>query len=597
MAEEFIGNYRILKKIGAGGMAKVYLAVHKDVPNLKVVLKVLGDPRLADRFRQEADKLALLDGHESVCRIKHFFNHGDDFVIAMEFIDGSSLEDVIKGSGAMPIPEALTIASALLETLEFAHQKDIFHRDIKPGNIMVDTRGQVKIIDFGIAKGKTDPNLTIAGTSCGTPAYMAPEQFNPTDDLDYASVDIYAAGTTLYHMLTGQLPFKGDNQFALRDAKMFNDPPNPRDLNPAIDKELADIIVKALAKEPKDRYSSAADMKAAVDRLRKDVPVPDLTSTMGVHTRPAEAVKTPKPKSPTSKKPMMIIAAAVVVVVIVVAGYLMFGGESAPTGPVAPQLVSPTQQEILEQVPPTFIWRSAGDENIAYIFECATDSAFTAFVDRQTVGDTQFVSSAEFAGGDYYWRITTMTRDGQRSEPSAAFAFSLPGGETAGAMLTVRVNPSGDIYLDDQLVASNQSEASLAVEAGEHVVKAVNKDARTPEQSRTVVLSEGADDTLLFRFTFAAANQTSTTNTKKRTTQPPKPDSGDVVIGSWPTDGGVIFIDGVLQDLRTNNTFRLPVGKHIVKVILTLDGVELEKIDSVVISGSATEKLRFNFEE
>jgi len=218
MAEEFIGNYKILKKIGAGGMAQVFLAVHKDVPNLKVVLKILSDARLAERFRQEADKLALLDGHSSVCRIKHFFNHGDDFVIAMEFIDGQTLEDRIKDEGKLAIGDSLKIISDVLSTLEFAHQKDIFHRDIKPGNIMVDLMGQVKIIDFGIAKSKTDPNLTIAGTSCGTPAYMPPEQFNPTESINYAQVDVYASGTTLFYMLTGDLPFKGDNQFALRDT-------------------------------------------------------------------------------------------------------------------------------------------------------------------------------------------------------------------------------------------------------------------------------------------------------------------------------------------------------------------------------------------
>jgi len=262
-----IGNYRILKKIGAGGMARVYLAVHRDVPNLKVVLKVLTDPRLADRFRQEADKLALLDGQASICQIKHFFNHGDDFVIAMEYIDGITLDDKIRESGRIPVAEAVGLIAGILDVLEVAHTKDIFHRDIKPTNIMLDKNDQIKIIDFGIAKGKSDPNLTVTGTSCGTPAYMAPEQFTPTDDIDYARIDIYAVGTMLYYMTTGELPFKGDNEFAVRDAKLFGDPPPPRKLNPDLPKPLETVILKAIRKEPAERYDSARRMRQALTPL------------------------------------------------------------------------------------------------------------------------------------------------------------------------------------------------------------------------------------------------------------------------------------------------------------------------------------------
>lgn len=271
MEEKSIGSYNVLKKIGAGGMAKVYLAVHKDIPNLKVVLKILSDPSLVERFKQEADKLALLDAHPNICRIKHFFNHGEDMVIAMEYIDGSTLDEKIKESGKISIQETLRIISEVLDILDFAHQKGIYHRDIKPSNIMVDKTDRVKIIDFGIAKAKTDPNLTTVGTACGTPAYMAPEQFVPSDETDYAKVDIYAVGTTLYFMLTGKLPFKGDNEFAIRDAKLFTSPIKPRDVNSDISKPLEEIILKSLKKEPKDRFSSSAEMKKEIDAFRQKV--------------------------------------------------------------------------------------------------------------------------------------------------------------------------------------------------------------------------------------------------------------------------------------------------------------------------------------
>ena len=204
MTDEHIGNYKVIEKVGAGGMAKVYLAVHKDVPNLKVVLKILSDSRLIDRFRQEADKMALLDGHGNICQIKHFFNHEDNLVIAMEYIQGKTLEELINAREKIPVKEAVDIAIKVLETLQFAHKKKIYHRDIKPSNIMIDNSGQVKIIDFGIAKAEDDPDLTVAGSACGTPSYMAPEQFTPSVRTNYALVDIYAVGTTLFHMLTGK---------------------------------------------------------------------------------------------------------------------------------------------------------------------------------------------------------------------------------------------------------------------------------------------------------------------------------------------------------------------------------------------------------
>ena len=315
MEEQFIGSYKVLKKIGAGGMSRVYLAVHQDVPNLKVILKILSDPRLGERFRHEADKLALLDGHPNICRIKHFFSHGEDTVIAMEYIDGMDVEEKIKEEGKFSTEESLQIISDLLDILEFAHQKGIYHRDIKPGNIMVDKKGQVKIIDFGIAKAETDPNLTLAGTACGTPAYMAPEQFTPTQDTNYALVDIYAAGTTLYAMLTGECPFKGDNEFAIRDAKLFSEAPKPRSLNPDIPKPVEDIIMKSLTREPAERYQSASEMRAALDATRRTakVGVPSGPPDMTIDVRTA-----PKRKS---RKPLLTGIAVVVLALAAFAAY------------------------------------------------------------------------------------------------------------------------------------------------------------------------------------------------------------------------------------------------------------------------------------
>ncbi len=328
MSEEYIGSYKVLEKLGAGGMAQVFLAVHQDVPNLKVVLKVLSDPRLGQRFKQEADKLALLDGHPNICRIKHFFSHGDDIVIAMEYIDGVTLEEKIESMRRLEVQEAVQICGDVLDILSFAHQKDIYHRDIKPGNIMVDKSGQVKVIDFGIAKGKTDPNLTIAGTACGTPAYMAPEQFNPTDQADYALWDIYAVGTTLYMMLTGECPFKGDNPFALRDAKLFSDPPSPCSLNPDIPKPLEEIILKSLARESSRRYQTADEMRTALSQFVPMAPAK-------VSTPPGGAtIEVPRPTGKKTNRLLWPVLGAVAVVVLAFVGYkfVLSNGTGDPDG-------------------------------------------------------------------------------------------------------------------------------------------------------------------------------------------------------------------------------------------------------------------------
>lgn len=267
MAEREIGNYRVLKQIGAGGMAKVYLAVHKDVPNLKVVLKILSDPRHAARFMQEADKLALLERNPNICHIRHFFNHEEELVIAMEYIDGKSLEEMIAEKGKFAVDETIGIVDGLLAALAFAHDKGIYHRDIKPGNVMFDRDGQLKVIDFGIAKGKTDPQMTIVGTAAGTPEYMAPEQFAGGEGIDYAKCDIYAVGTMMYKMLAGRAPFIGDNEFVLRDMKLLENPEPPSRFNEDIPGELDKIILKAIDKDPAKRYASVADMRSELSRL------------------------------------------------------------------------------------------------------------------------------------------------------------------------------------------------------------------------------------------------------------------------------------------------------------------------------------------
>ncbi len=439
MAEEFIGNYRVLRKIGAGGTAQVFLAVHKDVPNLKVILKILSDSRLQERFLQEADKLALLDGHPNICQIKHFFSHGDDMVIAMEYIDGQPLDKKIKAEQNLGVRESLEIICKVLHILQFAHNKRIFHRDIKPSNIMIDNQGKVKVIDFGIAKAETDPNLTAVGTACGTPAYMAPEQFNPDAQTKYGLVDIYAAGTTLYAMLAGRVPYTGDNPFAIRDAKLFEEPPSPRDFNPEVSRDLEAIILKSIAREPAERYQSPQEMIDALEKVASpmcdtappevtnvdpDQPTAELTAPVGTASPPPTGMSPGRPKWLVYG-----IGAAVVVAVAVVIAFM--GGED----------------EL--QIPPS-------------------------------PSDTT---------------VTTASADGPDT-------LANPPGMSPTGTIAVVVSPHGDIYLDDSLVASGSEEMEIEADTGRHIVRVENSKSQQKRFVDTLYLAEGFTSQREYRFTF-----------------------------------------------------------------------------------------------
>jgi len=363
MTERLIGNYRIIDDLGAGGMASVHLAVHRDVPNLKVVLKKLNDRRLVDRFKREADKLALLGGQPGICQIRHFFDHADDFYIAMEYIDGRNLGQLIEAEGGLGRERALEIMLAVLHALDFAHRQGIYHRDIKPTNIMVDKDGLVKIIDFGLAKGKFDTDLTSVGTQLGSPRYMPPEQYSPVKNTEWSRCDVYAVGGTLYHALTGCPPFKATEYFELREEKLRGRIAPPSSINPMLSRELDAVILRAQAVDPADRYVDAAemlvDLKSATDcnipaatasppeqdlertyegppeesPAASKPPIPPvpvsgaLPETVPVSESPPESMPSPPPESTTQPssggrwpRKMMLVATCALVLILVAVG-------------------------------------------------------------------------------------------------------------------------------------------------------------------------------------------------------------------------------------------------------------------------------------
>ena len=577
MDQQVIGGYKILKPIGAGGMAKVYLAVHEDVPNLQVILKVLTDSRLVERFKQEADKLALLDGNPNICRIKHFFHHGDNIVIAMEYIDGITLDDRIKDDGKVETGETLKIVLDVLGVIEFAHQKGIYHRDIKPSNIMIDKHGTVKVIDFGIAKAESDPNLTQAGSACGTPAYMAPEQFTPSEDTNYAAIDIYAVGVTLYRALTGELPFKGDNEFAIRDAKLFTDPPRARELNPQIDRKLDDLIMRCLKKDPANRFSTASELIAALHAV---------SPKMAASETPTRTIS----QTPQKKFPIKIVAGAAGVVAAAVIGYFVLtsGGENIP---LSPQLTQPTDGSTLEVPSPTLSWTGVTKDDETYTLEYANNPDF--FI-SEIVTDLTTASHAIGEGlesDSYWWRVQTVNSEGDSSGygPPFTFTVELPTPLTPQGTIEIAVDPDGDIYLGDELIAQNSSGTSVTVDTGTYSVRVRNNRATRKEMNREVYVATDTNITLNYRFNFPAAT--------KPAEPKPAPTLGEVKVGSKPINGADIYIDGELQDRKTPSAFQVTPGRHVIRGILNFDGALRIRIDTVSVIAGDSHRIILDFDK
>ena len=262
-----VGPYHIIDKLGSGGMGAVYRAQVPDT-GVEVALKLLpkkwsNDPNFLSRFHREA-KLGMELNHPHLVRTIDFGESKGTYYIAMEVIEGGTLDHHLHVSGAIPERTALKIARDLLGALQYAHEKGLIHRDIKPSNILFDREGKSKLSDFGLVKAvEPDPQFMTHGTTVGTPHYMAPEQARG-EPLDIRA-DLYAMGATLYHALTGQTPFSGSSA-AVMHSHLKRELPSPETLNPNLSPGCVAIIKCLMAKDRKDRYPTPA--VAAEDILR-----------------------------------------------------------------------------------------------------------------------------------------------------------------------------------------------------------------------------------------------------------------------------------------------------------------------------------------
>ena len=258
-----LGDYKLLKMLGRGGMGIVYKARQLSLDR-SVAIKILRseiaeNENLVKRFLREGKVLAKLE-HSNIVRVHQVGRDRDTYYLAMEYVRGKTLREVLKEDGRLKVNRAVDIARQVAEALASAHKQDIIHRDIKPGNIMIDRKGRVRVMDFGLAKvmSEISSGLTSTGTILGSPRYMAPEQWR--GDPATPQTDIYGLGTVLYEMLAGEPPFRGETPQSLMHEILAGDFPAPSYKNPNVITALDTIVLDMTAKDPAKRYVSAESL-------------------------------------------------------------------------------------------------------------------------------------------------------------------------------------------------------------------------------------------------------------------------------------------------------------------------------------------------
>jgi len=269
----FARRYHVIEELGKGGMGKVYKVEDNEIKE-NVALKLLNpevasDEKTIERFRNEL-KFARKITHKNVCRMYHLSKEEDSYYITMEYVSGEDLKSLIKRIGQFTPGKAVSIAKQVGEGLSEAHGLGVVHRDLKPQNIMIDKEGNVRIMDFGIARSVEAQGVTQAGTIVGTPDYMSPEQVEGKE-ADQRS-DIYSIGVILYEMMTGKVPFEGDTALSVALKHKTEAPPDPRSINPQLHSDLSGIILRCMEKDRERRYQTVDELLSDLSNVERGIP-------------------------------------------------------------------------------------------------------------------------------------------------------------------------------------------------------------------------------------------------------------------------------------------------------------------------------------
>jgi eukaryotic-like serine/threonine-protein kinase len=294
-----IGDYEILEVLGAGGMGKVYKVrnlLSDRIEAMKVLLPGLADePELADRFLREIKVQAAME-HPNIAALRTAQRVDGQVLMIMEYLEGTPLDTLLR-DGAIPLGNGLDYVAQVLSALEYAHARGVVHRDLKPGNIMLMPNGVVKLMDFGIAKLSMDRKLTHTGRTIGSLSYMSPEQIQGLANIDARS-DLYSLGICLYEIVTGKRPFAADSDYALMVAHLELKPTPPIEVDTSLPASLNEVILMALAKDPAQRFQSAAAFRAALNSVRQEI------GAMSAPARPAGAVPAAVTPGPAVNQPL-----------------------------------------------------------------------------------------------------------------------------------------------------------------------------------------------------------------------------------------------------------------------------------------------------
>ena len=354
-----LGEYRILSRLGAGAYGQVYEAEHLITRRIDAI-KVLsrregGSPEEEQRFLREIQVQASLQ-HPNLAAVHHAFRTADSLALVMERVYGEPLGAILE-RGRVPLERGVSYVLGMLSGLAHAHLHGVVHRDIKPANILVTADGSVKLTDFGLAQFLNSPRLTQLGEFAGSPCYMSPEQALGMDVVDGRS-DIYSTGIVLYEIVTGRLPFQETNGYALMMAHTSRAPIPPIELEPSIDGRLSDAILRALAKDPADRFQTAAELHDALKQV----------------LAPASAVLPAAPSTPVRKPlwwlvPSFGTLAAALCGVMGATGYLIIATRPTPELSLAVPRAAPSPPEALWLVPPLVSVESPAPENASEVEE------------------------------------------------------------------------------------------------------------------------------------------------------------------------------------------------------------------------------------